>query len=67
MIHNRVTNSEALMQSYNHDVSDAGSSFENQSKSDVSVETDIHIMEDRFSRDSKFYQHINNNKADSKN
>ena len=56
MINNRFTN---------HNVSDVDSSIENQSKSDVSVETEINIIEDRFSPDSKFYQQNNNNKIDS--
>ena len=65
MINNRFTNSVELMQSYNHNVSDVGSSFENQSKSDVSVETEINIIEDRFSPDSKFYNTMNNHNIDS--
>jgi len=39
MINNRFTNSVEVMQSYNHNVSDVGVYFVNQSKSDVSVET----------------------------
>ena len=65
MINNRFTNSVELMQSYNHNVSDVGSSVENQSKLDVRVETERNIIEDRFSPDSKFYQQNNNNKIDS--
>ena len=69
MINNRFTNHNVsaveVMQSYNHNVSDVGVYFENQSKSDVSVETEINIIEDRFSPDSKFYQQNNNNKIDS--
>ena len=53
------------MQSYNHNVSDVGVYFENQSKSDVSVETEINIIEDRFSPDSKFYNTMNNHNIDS--
>jgi hypothetical protein len=53
------------MQSNNHNVSDVDSSVENQSKLDVRVETEINIIEDRFSPDSKFYQQNNNNKIDS--
>ena len=56
MINNRFTN---------HNVSAVYSSFENQSKSDVSVETEINIVEDRFSPDSKFYNTMNNHNIDS--
>jgi len=65
MINNRFTNSVEPMQSNNHNVSDVDSSVENQSKSDVSVETEINIIEDRFSPDSKFYNTMNNHNIDS--
>ena len=64
MINNRFTNSVEVMQSNNPHVSDVDSSVEHQSKLDVRVETEINIIEDRFSPDSKFYQDINNNKKD---
>ena len=53
MINNRFTN---------HNVSAVYSSFENQKKSDVSEVTEIDMLEDRFSPDSKFYQDIRNKK-----
>ncbi len=65
MINNRFTYSVEPMQSNNHNVSDVDRSVENQSKLDVRVETEINIIEDRFSPDSKFYQQNNNNKIDS--
>jgi len=65
MINNRFAYSVEPMQSNNHNVSDVDSSVENQSKLDVRVETEINIIEDRFSPDSKFYQQNNNNKIDS--
>ena len=65
MINNRLTYSIEPMQSNNHNVSDVDSSVENQSKLDVRLETEINIIEDRFSPDSKFYQQNNNNKIDS--
>ena len=65
MINNRFTYSVEPMQSNNHNVSDVDSYVENQSKLDVRVETEINIIEDRFSPDSKFYQQNNNNKIDS--
>ena len=65
MINNRFAYSVEPMQSNNHNVYDVDSSVENQSKLDVSVETEINIIEDRFSPDSKFYQQNNNNKIDS--
>ena len=51
MINNRFTYSVEPMQSNNHNVSDVDSSVENQSKLNVSVETEIDIIEDRFSPD----------------
>ena len=65
MINNRFTYSVEPMQSNNHNVYDVDSYVENQSKLDVRVETEINIIEDRFSPDSKFYQQNNNNKIDS--
>ena len=65
MINNRFTNSVEVMQSNNYNVSAVDSSFENQSKLDVRVETERNIIEDRFSPDSKFYQQNNNDKIDS--
>ena len=76
MINNRFTYSVEPIQNNNHIVSDVDSSVENQSKLDVSVETEINIIEDRFSpdfplrgksakADSKFYQQNNNNNIDS--
>ena len=65
MINNRFTYSVEPMQSNNHNVSDVDSYVENQSKLDVSVETEINIIEDRFSPDSKFYNTMNNHNIDS--
>ena len=66
LMNNRFTNSAEAMQSYNHNVSDVGSSFENQSESDVDVETEINIIEDRFSPDSISNKDtINNHNIDS--
>ena len=65
MINNRFTNSVEVMQSNNPNVSDLNSSVENQSKLNVSVETEMHIIEDRFSPDSKFYNTMNNHNIDS--
>ena len=64
MINNRFTNSVEVIQRYNHNVSDVGSSFENQSKSDVSLGTEINIIVDRFSPD-QFYNTISNHNIDS--
>ena len=61
MINNRFANSVEPMRSYNHNVSDVGSSFEHQNESDVSVESEINTIEDRFSPDSQFYKETNNN------
>ena len=69
MINNRFTNQNVSavepMHSNNHNVSDVDGSVENQSKLDVRVETEINIIEDRFSPDSKFYNTMNNHNIDS--
>ena len=62
MINNRFTYSVEPMQSNNHNASDVDTSDENQSELHVSVETEINIIEDRFSPDSMFYQQNNNDK-----